>query len=79
MKHKQLTVVSGSMYYLWKYLNKKHTFVNVLPYKNGNNFLSQVQTEGEVRVGWAYPEINPCVDLGCDESAFVFDGYNVSC
>ena len=38
----------------------------------------QIKTEGDIRVGWALPETSSCVDLGVDETAYVFDGYNVT-
>lgn len=31
-----------------------------------------------MRVGWAHADMSPGMMLGCDESSWAFDGYNVS-
>lgn len=38
----------------------------------------QVESQGDIRVGWARPDCSACVDLGTDDRAYVFDGVNVS-
>ncbi|KAG7282547.1 hypothetical protein CRUP_001122, partial [Coryphaenoides rupestris] len=38
-------------------------------------FELEVQTAGEIRVGWARPGCLPDQELGSDEQAFVFDGF----
>uniref|UniRef100_A0A673VTD0 Ryanodine receptor 1 n=1 Tax=Suricata suricatta TaxID=37032 RepID=A0A673VTD0_SURSU len=38
-------------------------------------FEFEVVTTGEMRVGWARPELRPDVELGADELAYVFNGH----
>jgi hypothetical protein len=35
-------------------------------------------TAGPMRVGWAHADCSPGCQLGSDEDAWAFDGYNVS-
>lgn len=40
-------------------------------------FEFEAVTTGEMRVGWARPELRPDVELGADELAYVFNGHRV--
>lgn len=41
-------------------------------------FEFEAVTTGEMRVGWARPEVRPDVELGADDLAYVFNGCRVS-
>lgn len=41
-------------------------------------FEFEILTAGPMRVGWAHADMSPGTMLGCDESSWAFDGYNVS-
>ena len=40
-------------------------------------FEFEAVTTGEMRVGWARPELRPDVELGADDLAYVFNGHRV--
>lgn len=40
-------------------------------------FEFEAVTTGEMRVGWARPELRPDTELGADELAYVFNGHRV--
>lgn len=40
-------------------------------------FEFEVETDGTMRVGWARPDCTPDKELGSDDQAFVFDGFEV--
>lgn len=41
-------------------------------------FEFEAVTTGEMRVGWARPNVRPDVELGADDLAYVFNGHRVS-
>ena len=41
-------------------------------------FEFEAVTTGEMRVGWARPQIRPDIELGADDLAYVFNGHRVS-
>lgn len=40
-------------------------------------FEFEIVTAGKMRVGWARPSCSPDKELGSDERAYVFDGFEV--
>lgn len=42
-------------------------------------FEFEAVTAGEMRVGWARPSCTPGKELGSDDRAFVFNGFEVRC
>lgn len=40
-------------------------------------FEFEAVTTGEMRVGWARPELRPDVELGADDLSYVFNGHRV--
>lgn len=40
-------------------------------------FEFEIVTAGEMRVGWARPNCAPDKELGSDDQAYVFNGYEV--